>query len=57
MSTPNGSVTRFIGLDVHKRSVMVGAVDAPQQIILRPFRLTWDEFELQFQQYRALFFD
>lgn len=50
MSTPHGSVTRFIGLDVHKRSVMVGAVDAQQQIILRPFRLTWDEFELWKQQ-------
>ncbi len=50
MSTANGAVTRFIGLDVHKRSVMVGAVDAQQQIILRPFRLSWDEFELWCQQ-------
>ena len=38
MSTANSTVTRFIGLDVHKRSVMVGAVDAQQQIVVRPFR-------------------
>jgi transposase len=46
MSTSNVSVTRYIGLDVHKRSVMVGAVDAQQQVVLRPFRLSWGEFEL-----------
>ena len=50
MSTTNDPSTRFIGLDVHKRSVMVGAVDAQQQIVLRPFRLSWDEFELWCQQ-------
>ncbi len=46
MSTSNVSVTRFVGLDVHKRSVMVGAVDAHQQVVLRPHRLSWDEFEI-----------
>lgn len=50
MSTANSPSPRFIGLDVHKRSVMVSAVDAQQQIILRPFRLSWDEFELWSQQ-------
>ena len=45
MSPSNVPVTRFVGLDVHKRSVMVGAVDAQQQIVLRPLRLSWDEFE------------
>ena len=51
MSTPNGPVTRFVGLDVHKRSVMVGAVDAQQQVVLRPHRLSWDEFALWQQQH------
>jgi transposase len=51
MSTSNSSVTRFIGLDVHKRSVMVAAVDAHQQVVLRPHRLSWDEFELWRQQH------
>ncbi len=46
MSTSNSPVTRFVGLDVHKRSVMVGAVDAQQQVVLRPHRLSWDEFAL-----------
>lgn len=45
MSTSNVPVTRFVGLDVHKRSVMVGAVDVQQQIVLRPLRFSWDEFE------------
>ncbi len=44
MSRPNVQATRFVGLDVHKRSVMIGAVDAQQQVLLRPFRLSWDEF-------------
>lgn len=43
-------VTRFVGLDVHKSSVMIGAVDAQQQVVLRPFRLSWDKFELWIQQ-------
>ena len=51
MSTLNGSVTRFIGLDVHKRFVMVGAVDAHQQVVLRPRRLSWDAFALWRQQH------
>jgi transposase len=45
MFTTNVPATRFVGLDVHKRSVMVGAVDAQQRILLRPFRLSWGEFE------------
>lgn len=44
MSRPNVQATRFVGLDVHKRSVVIGAVDAQQQILLRPFRLSWGEF-------------
>jgi transposase len=51
LSTANVAVTRFVGLDVHKRSVMVGVVDAQQQIVLRPFRLSWGEFEIWQQQH------
>lgn len=51
MSTSNVQATRFVGLDVHKRSVMVGAVDAQQQIVLRPFRLSWGEFATWQQQH------
>jgi transposase len=51
MSTSNVQVTRFVGLDVHKRSVMVGAVDAQQQVVLRPLRLSWDRFERWRQQH------
>jgi len=45
MSTSDTSVLRFVGLDAHKRSVTVGAVDPEQHIVLRPLRLRWDEFE------------
>lgn len=45
MATTNNSIQRFVGLDVHKRSVTVGAVDHEQQIVLRPMRLSWGEFE------------
>jgi transposase len=51
MFTSNVQATRSVGLDVHKRSVMIGAVDAQQQIVLRPFRLSWGEFELWQQQH------
>lgn len=51
MSTSHAPVTRFVGLDVHKRSVMVAAVDAQQQVVLRPLRLSWDRFALWSQQH------
>jgi transposase len=51
LSTSNVPTTRYVGLDVHKRSVMVGAVDAQQQVVLRPFRLSWGEFELWQRQH------
>ena len=50
LSTSNGSVTRVGGLAVHKRSGLVGAVNAHPQVMLRPHRLSWDEFELWRQQ-------
>jgi len=37
--------SRFIGLDVHKHYVVVGAVDAQQTVVLRPQRLALEEFE------------
>ncbi len=51
MSTSNVQATRFVGLDVHKRSVTVGAVDAQQNVVLRPRRLSWPEFELWQKQH------
>ncbi len=51
MSTANIQATRFVGLDVHKRSVTVGAVDAQQNVLLRPRRLSWPEFELWQKQH------
>lgn len=36
--------TRFVGLDVHKQSIMATAVDAHQQTVLRPRRLSLAEF-------------
>lgn len=45
MATSNNVVLRFVGLDAHKRSVTVGAVDPEQHVVLRPMHLRWDEFE------------
>lgn len=36
--------TRFVGLDVHKASIVVAAVDKEQQIVLRPRRFSVVEF-------------
>ena len=36
--------SRFVGLDVHKQSIMATAVDAHQQTVLRPRRLALAEF-------------
>ena len=44
MST-NSSILRFVGLDIHKRSVTVGAVDPEHHVVLRPLRLGWEEFD------------
>jgi hypothetical protein len=42
----DASVTpqRFVGVDLHKQSVTIAAVDAQQQIVLRPFKLSLLEF-------------
>lgn len=38
------SPTRFVGIDLHKDYLMVGAVDAQQKVVLPPRRFTWHEF-------------
>jgi transposase len=45
MAPPPAQLTRFVAIDVHKDYVMVGAVDAQQQIVLPPRRLSMSEFE------------
>lgn len=44
MDAPCAEVRRFVGIDLHKQSVMVAAVDAQQQVLLRPVRLSLAEF-------------
>ncbi len=41
---PTNPPTRFVGLDVHKHSIMVAAVDKEQQVLLRPRRVALPEF-------------
>jgi transposase len=36
---------RFFGLDVHKAYIMVAAVNADQEVVLKPRRVTFDRFE------------
>lgn len=50
MTTATVQPLRFVGLDVHKYYVMLGAVDAQQQIVLRPRKLSYAEFELWHRQ-------
>ena len=51
MTTPTVQGSRFIGLDVHKDYVVLGAVNAEQQVVVRPHRLSFAEFELWIQQH------
>ena len=44
MSSSNDS-PRFVALDLHKRYVMVGAVNTHQEVVLRPQRLELVAFE------------
>ncbi|MBE7557231.1 MAG: hypothetical protein HS126_39855 [Anaerolineales bacterium] len=39
------SQKRFVGLDVHKHYVMVGAVNAYQEMVLPPRKVSLAEFE------------
>ena len=36
---------RYVGLDVHKQYVMVGAVNPTQEMVLPPRKVTLAEFE------------
>lgn len=45
------SAERFVALDVHKRYVVVGAVNARQQIVLSPRRVDLDDFLFWSQQH------
>lgn len=47
--TPNK--VRYVGLDVHKHYVMVGAVDQYQQVLLPPRKVSLLEFEGWAQKY------
>ena len=37
--------TRYIGLDIHKHYMVAAGVDADQNEVLKPQRVTWDRFE------------
>src|SRR5215472_5046448 len=39
------SAPRFVGLDIHKQSIVVSAVDAHQQVLLPARRVSLAEFE------------
>ena len=41
-----GTFERYLALDIHKHYVVVGGVDAQQQVILPPRRLDLGEWEL-----------
>ncbi len=38
------TITRFIGLDIHKAYVVVVGVDAQREVVLGPTRLVWAQF-------------
>ena len=42
---------RYVGLDVHKHYVMVGAVDRHQQVVIPPRKVTLIELEGWAQKY------
>lgn len=44
MSSAPHAPTRFVGLDVHKASIVVAAVDQEQQIVVRPRRFSVTAF-------------
>jgi hypothetical protein len=45
MATSAVQSVRFMGLDMHKHYVMVGAVNKAQEVLLRPRQFTWPEFD------------
>jgi hypothetical protein len=44
MSATASTPTRFVALDIHRKYLVVGAVDAQQQVILTPRRFGFDAF-------------
>ncbi len=45
MTSSSSQPTRFIALDVHKQYIMAGAIDGQQQVVLRPRKLTLDQYD------------
>ncbi|HSN78659.1 MAG TPA: IS110 family transposase, partial [Anaerolineae bacterium] len=45
MATSTVQPVRFMALDMHKHYVMVGAVNKEQEVLLRPKKFTWSEFD------------
>lgn len=45
MDSPTQSPPRFVALDVARRSIMIAAVDARQQVVLKPRRVGVDQIE------------
>jgi transposase len=39
------SAQRFVGIDIHKRAVVVSAVDAQQEVVLKPEKVSVQRFE------------
>ena len=44
MATTTEARPRFVALDVHKHYLLVGALTAPQEIVLQPKRVTLPNF-------------
>ncbi len=44
MNSPPTKPQRFVALDVHKRYIVVGAIDGEQNILLRPRRVPIEDF-------------
>ena len=51
MATSAVQSVRFMGLDMHKHYVMVGAVNKEQEVLLRPRKFTWSECDRWQQQH------
>ncbi len=45
MATSAVQPVRFMALDMHKHYAMVGAVNKEQEVLLRPRKFTWPEFD------------
>jgi len=50
MTSSSSQPTRFIALDVHKHYIMAGAIDGQQQVVLRPRKLTLDQYERWYRE-------